>query len=72
MPDTGLVVTTGVNSSTVGPGAYRDAMHAAGRWREVTKMQERSIHAPAPTVDGKVGGAWQIHGPGERVARRRA
>ena len=60
---TGLVVTTGVNRSTVGPGAYRDAMMAAGRWREIHTPQQRSIDVPAPTVDRKVGGAWKIHLP---------
>lgn len=60
------VVSTGVNSATVGPGPVRDAAMAAGDWRSIHKPQERSIDAPAPTLDGKVGGAWRIHPPGER------
>jgi hypothetical protein len=58
--------------ATKGPGLERDLLMLAGRWREFHVMQERSILAPAPTVDGKVGGAWQIHAPGARqVSARR-
>jgi DNA (cytosine-5)-methyltransferase 1 len=66
--DVSWVVSTGVNSATVGPGPARDALMAEGRWREAHKPQERPIDRPAPTVDGKVGGAWAVHWPGERPA----
>lgn len=61
------VVSTGVNTATVGPGAERDAAMSEGRWRDIHKPQERSVHAPAPTVDGKAPGAWALHPPGERA-----
>lgn len=56
----GLVVSTGNNSATVGPG------QRVGRWREESKPYERSIDVPAPTLDTKVGRAWRVHRPGER------
>lgn len=61
------VVSTGVNTATVGPGAERDRAMREGRWREIHKPQERSVDAPAPTVDGKAPGAWAVHPSG--VAR---
>lgn len=39
---------------------------ASGDWRDAHRLQERSIDAPAPTLDSKVGSAWQIHLPGQR------
>lgn len=59
-----LVVSTGTNSATIGPGAERDAVG----WRAGTKPYERSVHLPSPTVDCKVGGAWAVHAPGQRAA----
>lgn len=56
------VVSTGANSQTVPPGDERRA-----DWRASTKPYERSIQAPAPTVDGKAGGAWKVHPPGQRA-----
>ncbi|MFW6033757.1 MAG: DNA cytosine methyltransferase, partial [bacterium] len=64
-----LVVSTGVHSATVGPGEQRDELMSSGRWRDMHKMQERPIDAPAPTVDSKVGGAWKVHPPGGRSAK---
>jgi hypothetical protein len=61
-----LVVSTGLNSATVGPGARRDALMAAGRWRDLHRAQERSVHAPAPTLTTSSGSAWQVHPPGAR------
>lgn len=58
----GLVVSTGANSATIGPGKTRDATD----WRDGVKPYERSIDLPAPTVDTKAPGAWAIHKPGER------
>lgn len=56
-----LVVSIGVNMHVLGPG-QREGIP----WREATKLQERNIGAPAPTVDTKVSGAWKIHQPGKR------
>lgn len=55
------VVSTGASSHTVGPGYRSDD------WRAETEPYERSVEAPAPTVDGKAGGAWAVHPPGERA-----
>lgn len=57
-----LVVSTGANSATIGPGAERDATS----WRDGTKAYKRSIDRPAPTVDCKAVGAWAVHEPGQR------
>lgn len=61
--DDELVVSTGNNSSTIGPGAERDA----ASWRDTSVPYERSIDLPAPTLDTKVGNAWRVHAPGGRV-----
>jgi DNA (cytosine-5)-methyltransferase 1 len=60
---TGLVVSTGANQALVGPGQRTDD------WRGETKPYERSIDEPAPTVDGKAGGAWAVHAPGDRPTK---
>jgi site-specific DNA-cytosine methylase len=59
----GLVVSTGSNQHLVGPGQRGDD------WRAETKPYERSIDEPAPTVDGKAGGAWAVHAPGDRPTK---
>jgi DNA (cytosine-5)-methyltransferase 1 len=60
------VLSTGVNSATVGLGSERDQAMAEGRWRDIHKAQERPLDRPAPTVDGKAPGTWAVHPEGER------
>lgn len=57
-----LVVSTGDNSATMGPGPERDALP----WWERSKPYERAINLPAPTVVGAIGQKWRVHEPGER------
>lgn len=59
------VVSTGNNSSTIGPGKERKSKS----WRETSTPWERSIDVPAPTLDTKVGTAWRVHEPGGREVR---
>jgi DNA (cytosine-5)-methyltransferase 1 len=44
------VLHTGQNSATVRQGPKRDAMAAAGRWREIYKPHTRPVDRPAPTI----------------------
>jgi DNA (cytosine-5)-methyltransferase 1 len=64
----GLVLRTGVNTATVGPGAKRDALMAEGRWRDCHKPQERSLDAPAPTITSQTSGWKIVAAEGEGVA----
>lgn len=63
----GVVVRTGANSATKGPG-YRDDPE----WRNRSKPYERPITDPAPTVDGTAGGAWVLRDIRENGAVRSA
>lgn len=65
MTATGLVVSTGNNSSTLSVAQRRGLP-----WRESSVAWERSVDVPAPTLTSATGSAWRIHRPGERVVVR--